>query len=147
MFAGQVLHAFQFDHQHIFHQDIGEVFANRLALVDDGERSLCIRRNAAQRKLSQQGALLDLFQEPGSQSIGDLKNRSDYAFGQRVQGSLFIRFHRHSSYRRSSAFIGGHLLFASGIVGIGTPNPQYKLAVNGNIGAQDIIVTNTGWSD
>ena len=28
-----------------------------------------------------------------------------------------------------------------------TTNPQYKLAVNGNIGAQDIIVTNTGWSD
>ena len=35
----------------------------------------------------------------------------------------------------------------SGNVGIGTTNPQYKLAVNGNIGAQDIIVTNTGWSD
>ncbi len=36
---------------------------------------------------------------------------------------------------------------ANGNVGIGTTNPQYKLAVNGNIGAQDIIVTNTGWSD
>lgn len=35
----------------------------------------------------------------------------------------------------------------TGNVGIGTTNPQYKLAVNGNIGAQDIIVTNTGWSD
>jgi hypothetical protein len=35
----------------------------------------------------------------------------------------------------------------NGNVGIGTANPQYKLAVNGNIGAQDIIVTNTGWSD
>ena len=34
-----------------------------------------------------------------------------------------------------------------GNIGIGTTNPQYKLAVNGNIGAQDIIVTNTGWSD
>jgi hypothetical protein len=34
-----------------------------------------------------------------------------------------------------------------GNLGIGTANPQYKLAVNGNIGAQDIIVTNTGWSD
>jgi hypothetical protein len=36
---------------------------------------------------------------------------------------------------------------SNGNVGIGTTNPQYKLAVNGNIGAQDIIVTNTGWSD
>jgi hypothetical protein len=36
---------------------------------------------------------------------------------------------------------------APGNVGIGTTNPQYKLAVNGNIGAQDIIVTSTGWSD
>lgn len=35
----------------------------------------------------------------------------------------------------------------NGNVGIGTTNPQYKLAVNGNIGAQDIIVTNTGWPD
>jgi hypothetical protein len=34
-----------------------------------------------------------------------------------------------------------------GYVGIGTINPLYKLAVNGNIGAQDIVVTNTGWSD
>jgi hypothetical protein len=35
----------------------------------------------------------------------------------------------------------------SGNVGIGTTNPQYKLAVEGAIGARDIIVTNTPWSD
>jgi hypothetical protein len=34
-----------------------------------------------------------------------------------------------------------------GNVGIGTTNPQSKLAVNGNITAQDVMVTNTGWSD
>ena len=32
-------------------------------------------------------------------------------------------------------------------VGIGTTNPQSKLAVNGTITAKEVIVTNTGWSD
>ncbi len=34
-----------------------------------------------------------------------------------------------------------------GSVGIGTTNPQYLLSVNGQIGAKDVIVANTGWSD
>jgi hypothetical protein len=41
----------------------------------------------------------------------------------------------------------GDVYMPSGKVGIGTTNPQYLLSVNGNIGAKDIIVTNTGWSD
>jgi hypothetical protein len=36
---------------------------------------------------------------------------------------------------------------SNGNVGISTSNPQYLLSVNGQIGAKDIIVTNTGWSD
>ena len=35
----------------------------------------------------------------------------------------------------------------NGNVGIGTGNPQYLLSVNGQIGAKDVIVTNSGWSD
>jgi hypothetical protein len=34
-----------------------------------------------------------------------------------------------------------------GNVGIGTTNPQHKLAVNGTIKAKEIIVETTGWSD
>ena len=34
-----------------------------------------------------------------------------------------------------------------GDAGIGTSAPQYKLAVNGMIGAKEVIVTNTGWPD
>jgi hypothetical protein len=35
----------------------------------------------------------------------------------------------------------------TGNVGIGTVSPQYLLAVNGTIGAKDVVVTNTGWAD
>ncbi len=35
----------------------------------------------------------------------------------------------------------------SGNVGIGTTNPQSKLAVNGTITTQEVVVTATGWSD
>jgi hypothetical protein len=36
---------------------------------------------------------------------------------------------------------------STGNVGIGTAAPQYKLAVNGTMGAKEVIVTATGWSD
>ena len=39
------------------------------------------------------------------------------------------------------------VLTSSGNFGTGTLNSQYKLAVNGTIGAMDIIVTNAGWAD
>ena len=35
----------------------------------------------------------------------------------------------------------------AGNVGIGTTTPQYRLTVEGSIGARDVIVTNAPWSD
>ena len=39
------------------------------------------------------------------------------------------------------------LITSGGNVGIGTTNPQYLLSVRGTVGAEEFIVTNTGWSD
>lgn len=36
---------------------------------------------------------------------------------------------------------------SNGRIGIGTTNPQHLLSVNGVVGAKDVIVTNSGWSD
>ncbi len=36
---------------------------------------------------------------------------------------------------------------SNGRVGIGTNDPQHLLSVNGVVGAKDVIVTNSGWSD
>jgi hypothetical protein len=41
-------------------------------------------------------------------------------------------------------FVNG---MAGGKVGIGTPNPTYRLTVEGAIGTRDVIVTNVPWSD
>lgn len=48
----------------------------------------------------------------------------------------------------SNNVLSNSLVYDNGTnVGIGTANPQYKLAVNGDIGAKKIKVTQSNWSD
>ena len=44
MLHGEVLHALQFDNQHVFDEDIAIVFSNLLALIADDQR--CLRGSA-----------------------------------------------------------------------------------------------------
>jgi hypothetical protein len=72
-------------------------------------------------------ALYSDWASPGGQLVG-----SDLLFSTKpASGSLTERMR----------------VTAAGNVGIGTSVPQYKLAVNGTIGAKEVIVTNTGWAD
>ncbi|HWQ55154.1 MAG TPA: hypothetical protein VN442_15815 [Bryobacteraceae bacterium] len=83
----------------------------------------------------------------GQNGYIELENTGGWDTG--LYSNTHIRFRSAADTR----FLNGsgaelmRVVGATGNVGIGTTNPQYKLAVNGNIGAQDIIVTNTGWSD
>ena len=49
--------------------------------------------------------------------------------------------------RSSSGYSAKMDILANGRVGIGTASPQYLLSVKGTVGAEEFIVTNSGWSD
>ena len=69
-------------------------------------------------------------------------NGNGFSFAQDSTGNLEIQ------YKISTAVYANIMTLGfAGNVGIGTTNPQYRLSVNGQIGAKDVIVTNTGWSD
>lgn len=67
-------------------------------------------------------------------------------------GSQKWNFYKTGSATNDLSFHNGttdvlYLQRSTGNVGIGTTAPPYKLAVKGTIGAQEVIVTTSGWSD
>lgn len=94
MFIGEALHAFQFDNEHAFDEDIGIVFSNVLALIVNGERRLRSSLDATKREFPKQATLVHLFEESGAQGIGDLQDGGYHALRERIWTSAFIGVHR-----------------------------------------------------
>ncbi|MCZ2076642.1 MAG: hypothetical protein LC130_16805 [Bryobacterales bacterium] len=55
--------------------------------------------------------------------------------------------HEVLAIRDTTAFADRLWIDSTGNVGIGATNPAYRLAVDGTIGAKEVIVTNTIWAD
>ncbi len=79
---------------------------------------------------------------------GFMKTITGSGYGNDSSFCIFTYNNRDLHFRTGS---GNVTIFTPGDteakVGIGTTNPNRKLDVNGTIGAKEIIVTETGWSD
>jgi hypothetical protein len=69
---------------------------------------------------------------------------NDYAMGYSTNQNIWRLFAIGHDNNPDSEAIAVN---SSGNVGIGTTSPQYKLAVNGTIGAKEVMVTTSGWPD
>ena len=92
--AGEPLHTFQLDRQHAFDEEIGKVFSHRVPLLGDCKGSFGGSPDAAKAEFSEQCPLVDSLEKSGAQVMGDLKDGTQHAFGQRIDA---IRVHLRSS--------------------------------------------------
>jgi hypothetical protein len=84
-----------------------------------------------------------LLHVSGSLRVGNpLFGGNGFTFSQNASGNLDVQYKN-----ASTLFANIMTLTYAGKVGIGTTSPQYLLSVNGTIGAKQVTVTNTGWSD
>jgi len=100
---------------------------------------------------------LDVYRSAGVNHILARQGSRTAYYGYDAGGNGYAWLTAGGMYLGTNDPVGGTLVYAGGAarmavisngnVGIGTTNPQYKLAVNGTIGAKEVIVTNTGWPD
>ena len=73
----------------------------------------------------------------------------EFAPNNSTNSALLEAYHRPSGTYKNLRILSANTFLndQGGNVGIGTTNPQHKLAVNGTIKAKEVIVETIGWSD
>jgi hypothetical protein len=86
---------------------------------------------------------------PGNEALWVDNNGVPFVTRREAAGGGTVEVGTVYSHNMSLITNGSPIMFlgANGSVGIGTSNPQHKLAVNGTIKAKEVIVETTGWSD
>ena len=80
MLGGEAVGAFELDEEDVFDEKVGEIVADVVTFVDDGQRGLGGGADAAEGEFLQQGSLVDLFEETGAEGIGHFECGAEDAF-------------------------------------------------------------------
>jgi hypothetical protein len=80
----KTLHAFEFNDQHVFDEDVCEIFSDILAFVAYIERSLSNSADTTKFEFDKQRALLDAFKKARTQRVGDLKDSPEHTLSKRI---------------------------------------------------------------
>jgi hypothetical protein len=68
--AGEALHAFQLQHERVFHEDVGKVFPHTMAFVNYWKGGFGGRRDAAKAEFPARALLANLNDRRSSAFIG-----------------------------------------------------------------------------
>lgn len=80
----QSIHAFQFDHESAFDEDIREVLSNRLAFVANAERDFGSSGYTSEPQFGKKSSRVDLFKEASTKRIRNLEYRVEDSPGQGI---------------------------------------------------------------
>ena len=67
MLVGEAIYALELDQQSVTYHKIGDVIADMVGFVANGERYLGFGRDTAQQQLPQEGSLIDFLEESRAQ--------------------------------------------------------------------------------
>ena len=84
MFPGEIVDAFELDQERVLDEDIRNVVTDGSAFVVDDKGDLRFGIDAAQAEFDEKGAFVDLFKEPGTEGVGDVKDGAEYTLSKLI---------------------------------------------------------------